>query len=213
MKIRCAQQELITRSVILPAGVTLDVELSSPFVADFMLDRLDMDLQLLQQNSIHFRDDIYHSFSEESVFINELKLVFDQEPGIQETFDRLTSNIKHLNIGHRRAYIDERIKKVVTYIREYPFDNLPIEQLAEKSNLSVPRLIHLFKQQTGVPIRKYRQWRRLFEVARGVANNKSITRAAVDSGFNDSPHFCKTFKEMFGVSPGKIFTHSTKVIM
>ena len=213
MRIKYKDCELVAKSIVVPAGIFLDVKLSHPFVADFMLNRLSMDFQLLKENSLHFMDEIYYQFSEEYVFIEELRQIYAQEPDITNAINLLTSKISHLNFTHRSAYIDPRIKKVVEYIRDTPYDNEPIEHLAEKSNLSVPRLIYLFKQQTGVPIRKYRQWRRLFEVAKGVANNKDITRAAIDSGFNDSPHFCKTFKEMFGVSPGKIFTYDTKVIM
>ena len=47
-------------------------------------------------------------------------------------------------------------------IRADPADNLSNEALAEQVGLSGDRLQRLFKQTTGIPIRRYRLWHRLF---------------------------------------------------
>lgn len=58
--------------------------------------------------------------------------------------------------------IDKRISKAIELIKEKVDDNVSVEDLASAVNLSVPRLVQLFKLQTGVPIRRYRQWHRFY---------------------------------------------------
>lgn len=204
---------LTTKSCIVPAGVAIEVELSNSFIADFMLDRLDLDFDLLKENMVHFKDDIYSKFLKEEAFITSLKDIYENEYELHEVFERLTRILYELNFTRKKAYIDTRIERVINFLRDTPFDNVPIEELAKIATVSVPRLVQLFKQQVGVPIRKYRQWRRLFETANGVAEGHTVTQAALDAGFNDAPHFCNTFKDMFGLSPKQIFAKETNVIL
>jgi AraC-like DNA-binding protein len=68
----------------------------------------------------------------------------------------------------------------------------------------MPRLVQIFKKQTGVPIRHYRLWHRLYITAIEVANGSNLTEAAMSAGFTDFAHFSHTFKAMFGTTPTKI---------
>lgn len=213
IKIHCSGQELVTRSLAVPAGKRLKIQLSNSLVANIMLSRLDLDFQLLSDFMKLFRDGIYYRFLQEEVFRISLLEVYEKEYELNETFDLLVSKIMHLNFERKEAYIDKRIERVIDSIRQDPHENVPIERLAELATLSVPRLVQLFKQQVGVPIRKYRQWRRLYETANGLATSQTVSQAAMDAGFNDAPHFCNTFKEMFGVSPSTIFTPETRVVI
>ena len=53
----------------------------------------------------------------------------------------------------------------------------------------------------GVPIRRYRQWHRLFVTAVGVTQGLSLTTAALEAGFTDSAHFSRTFRSILGMPP------------
>ena len=79
--------------------------------------------------------------------------------------------------------------------------NQSIEFLAEQVGLSVPRLTQLFRQKIGIPIRRYRQWHRLFVTSVGVARGMNLTDAAMAAGFTDSAHFSHTFRSIIGMSP------------
>ena len=72
--------------------------------------------------------------------------------------------------------------------------------------LSVPRLRQLCKQQVGVPIRRYRQWHRLFVTATGVSRGLSLTDAALAAGFSDSSHFHHAFYNILGMKPSAILS-------
>lgn len=104
--------------------------------------------------------------------------------------------------------IDPRIRKVLEMIKAEPSASYSMEVLAEVVNLSPTRFIHLFKEQTGVPIRRFRQWVRMKTVITYVAHGKSLTEAALDAGFTDSAHFSRAFKNMFGITPSSVFNRS-----
>ena len=104
--------------------------------------------------------------------------------------------------------IDPRISKVQALIRAKPNSSYSMEELAAEVNLSPTRFIHLFKEQAGVPIRRFRQWIRMKSVMTLVAHGQTLTEAAVASGFTDSAHFSRAFRNMFGITPSTIFSRS-----
>jgi len=70
----------------------------------------------------------------------------------------------------------------------------------------VPRLIQLFKRTTGVPIRRFRVWQRIYTTILRVAEGDSLTAAAIAAGFADYAHFSRNFKEMSGVNPSDVLS-------
>ena len=104
--------------------------------------------------------------------------------------------------------IDARIRKVLEMIKAEPAASYSMEVLAEIVSLSPTRFIHLFKEQTGVPIRRFRQWVRMKTVITYVAHGKSLTEAALEAGFTDSAHFSRAFRNMFGITPSSVFNRS-----
>ena len=104
--------------------------------------------------------------------------------------------------------LDPRILKVIMII-----DNLPVKQaslvnLAGRVGLSESRLLHLFKKETGTQFRRYLLWRRLGDALELIFRGKDITWAAYESGFSDSAHLSRTFKENFGISASKVIRYS-----
>src|SRR5690606_41978532 len=96
---------------------------------------------------------------------------------------------------------DPRIVRVVQLLTDEVASNTSIEYLAERVGLSVPRLTQLFRRQVGIPVRRYRQWHRLFVTSVGVARGLNLTDAAMAAGFTDSAHFSHTFRTIIGMSP------------
>ena len=74
--------------------------------------------------------------------------------------------------------------------------------------MPVPRLTQLFRQKIGIPIRRYRQWHRLFVTCVGVTRGMNLTDAAVNAGFTDSAHFSHTFRSIVGMSPSAALAQS-----
>ena len=111
--------------------------------------------------------------------------------------------IKIIKIDIQQTNFDQ-VKKVIDAIKEHPH----IELLAEKVELSVPRLTQLFRIQTGVAIRRYRLWHRLFRSVVDFASNGSLTNSALGAGFSDASHFNRTFRSMFGMAPKHFLTQA-----
>lgn len=107
--------------------------------------------------------------------------------------------------------VDERISTVIGILINSLDSKIKLKYLAEKVFLSETRLVHLFKEQTGIPVRKYLLWHRINIAAKEIIAGKKLTGAAHTAGFFDSAHFSKTFKRMFGISPTALLKNSQNI--
>lgn len=103
-----------------------------------------------------------------------------------------------------KARFDVRITRVLTRLK----DSLPLApstaELAAEVELSEGRLIHLFSEQLGVPLRRYVMWLRVRYLMFFMAMGQTLTDAAHAAGFADSAHFSRVYREMFGFPPSKL---------
>ncbi|NHN27247.1 helix-turn-helix transcriptional regulator [Flavobacterium jejuense] len=99
---------------------------------------------------------------------------------------------------------DERVKKIVEYIKENYFkSDITPQTFADIVFLSPSRLAALFKEQTGSSLSKYLLWTRLRQAIYLTLSEKdrSLTDIAYDTGFYDLPQLNKYMYEMFGMPP------------
>jgi len=96
---------------------------------------------------------------------------------------------------------DERVTKVLTAIRESDDLRMSVEDAAAMAFLSPSRFAHLFRQQVGLPFRRYMLWRKLTRAMLGIARAPTIAAAAHASDFADAAHLTRTFYQMFGIAP------------
>ncbi|MBF9030417.1 helix-turn-helix domain-containing protein [Rhodobacterales bacterium HKCCE3408] len=78
---------------------------------------------------------------------------------------------------------------------------MSVEEAAARVFLSPSRFAHLFKQQLGLPFRRYMLWRKLTRSMIVIGREQSITQAAYAAGFADGAHMTRTFHQMFGLAP------------
>jgi AraC-like DNA-binding protein len=97
--------------------------------------------------------------------------------------------------------LDERVTKVLTAIRESDDLRMSVEDAAAMACLSPSRFAHLFKQQVGLPFRRYMLWRKLTRAMLSIAREPTIAAAAHASDFADAAHLTRTFYQMFGIPP------------
>jgi AraC-like DNA-binding protein len=97
--------------------------------------------------------------------------------------------------------IDPRIREVLRILKQSSLEPPTAGELAKRVSLSEGRLIHLFTEQMGLPIRRYTLWLRLRDAFLSLASGLSITDAAHRAGFSDSAHMSRTFRGMFGIPP------------
>jgi transcriptional regulator GlxA family with amidase domain len=78
------------------------------------------------------------------------------------------------------------------------------DEIAAKLNLSVSRLRHLFKEQTGWSPGKFSKEQKLWK-ARTVLQEsfRSVKETAAIAGFSELSHFVRDYKSRFGYRPSQ----------
>lgn len=103
-----------------------------------------------------------------------------------------------------RAF-DPRVARVLERLKSSFPDAPTSRELAAEVGLSEGRLIHLFGEQLGVPLRRYVLSLRVRYMLFCLAMNQNLTDAAHEAGFSDSAHYSRVFREMYGFPPSKMF--------
>jgi len=104
--------------------------------------------------------------------------------------------------------MDVRIAALLDHLRALPEKRVTLRELAKEVGLSDSRLTHIFKEQTGVPIRRYLLWLRLNDAMDRAMAGATLTEAAHAAGFSDSAHLSRTCQKMFGINPFAVVRHS-----
>lgn len=97
--------------------------------------------------------------------------------------------------------LDARVTRVLAAIRDADDLRMSIEDAAAMAFLSPSRFVHLFKQQVGLPFRRYMLWRKLVRAVLAIGRERTIAAAAQAADFADAAHLTRTFCQMFGIPP------------
>ncbi|MDP2559976.1 helix-turn-helix transcriptional regulator [Psychrobium sp. 1_MG-2023] len=124
-----------------------------------------------------------------------------------ELLKQLTDGLVH-TCSFKQPLGDTRISQALDYIERYHERVIPATELADLTALSTSRFLHLFKHVTGVSYRRMQLWLRLMASFDLVGSTLTMTQLAHSSGFADSAHYCRTFKECFGYTPSAVFKRS-----
>lgn len=95
-----------------------------------------------------------------------------------------------------------QLTKGVILLKQTYLENIPIEEFAKESNMSISSFRQLFKKQYGMSPLQYRnrlrinRARELFE-----HDNCTVAEAAYASGFENVGYFCRYYKKTFGQTP------------
>jgi AraC-like DNA-binding protein len=101
----------------------------------------------------------------------------------------------------RPRSLDPRVRRIAAVLKREFAAPRRVAELAELVKLSEGRLTHLFSEEMGLPLRQYVLWLRVRDVVFSLAAGATLTKAAHDAGFSDSPHLSRTFRAMFGDPP------------
>jgi AraC-like DNA-binding protein len=100
--------------------------------------------------------------------------------------------------------MDPRVTKVLNEIRASDELRITLENAAALAFLSPSRFAHLFKQQMGLPFRKYMLWRKLTRAMVAIGKEETIAAAAHAADFADAAHLTRTFYQMVGMAPSAL---------
>jgi AraC-like DNA-binding protein len=100
--------------------------------------------------------------------------------------------------------VDPRIAVAARRIREDPATTVSSRELAAAARLSESRFLHLFRDELGTSLRRYRIWVRLVHAGTAIGAGANMTEAAMKSGFASPSHLADRFKSTFGLSASQL---------
>lgn len=132
---------------------------------------------------------------------------------IQKSHDAILSFVQ--SIAFQFAYsnmqnFDDRVIKVLNLLHDCVYEDEfhQIKYFSKKTGLSESRLAHLFKEETGIPLKSYIVLHKLQRAYESISNGENITTAALNAGFDSPSHLAYTNKMMTGMSATNIIKDS-----
>lgn len=96
------------------------------------------------------------------------------------------------------------IRRVIDYLDAHCGEELRIDTLAGVACLSPYHFIRVFARHTGLTPHAWLMQHRARKARRLLRQGLAIADAAVQTGFADQSHLTKTFKRLFGYTPGQL---------
>lgn len=104
---------------------------------------------------------------------------------------------------------DINIRNILEYIDEHLDENLKVEELAKRCNMSYSNFAKCFKEMYG---RSCKEHLELLRVEKSdqllISTDMSLSDIAVELGYSDLSHFIRIYKKYKGTTPGKKRTMS-----
>lgn len=129
------------------------------------------------------------------------ELAASDEPGCQSIEAALAEAVARVGVASNP--IDPRVARVCDWLRRELPERIEVAELAEAVGLSSSRLSHLFRQQTGVTLRRFLLHLKMNQVLAQWEPGKSLSQLALEAGFYDQPHFVRTARGMFDALPSE----------
>jgi AraC-like DNA-binding protein len=109
-------------------------------------------------------------------------------------------------------HFDPRISRVLQMIAASDELRISVERAAETAFLSPSRFQHLFKEQVGLPFRRYMLWRKVTRAMICIAREKTLAAASQATDFADAAHLTRTFNQIFGLPPSVLMRGDLHVV-
>jgi AraC-like DNA-binding protein len=104
--------------------------------------------------------------------------------------------------------LDPRVVRSIAQIGKFRGEPVTAASCAAEAGLSSSRFLHLFKQQTGIPFRSFRAWKRARHLLHFANQPINLAHLAQDIGYPDSTHFSHSIRRFYGLKPRAIFSGS-----
>jgi AraC-like DNA-binding protein len=202
-------EKITSRTCLVKAGINFEksnINTNNAVMAIYFIAPITQDYSALESIMSYARNGVHYNHPEEDILIQSLLEIRNTLTSPEKAFTLLRKLIvqPHLE-NHRFREFDERIVEVIRQIRTNVSENITLKKFADDVHLSESRLEKLFKDQTGIPITKYRLKYRVFIGIIHLALGRSITEAALAAGFASSSHFSKSFSAINGIPPSETF--------
>ncbi|AIE85391.1 helix-turn-helix transcriptional regulator [Fimbriimonas ginsengisoli] len=96
------------------------------------------------------------------------------------------------------------MREVVERLRDGFSESLSLESLADTAGVHVTHLARTFRRTHGCTVGDYVRRLRIEAGARDLRiTDKPVAQVAMDAGFCDQSHFCRSFRRVYGVTPSE----------
>lgn len=109
--------------------------------------------------------------------------------------------------------LDIRIARTLDLVKRTEGQRLTAQELSKAVFLSEGRFGHLFREEIGIPMRRYLLWCRLMDALKHIGQGERFTFAAHAAGFSDAAHLSRTFRQMFGISLSEMFGKTEHILL
>lgn len=100
---------------------------------------------------------------------------------------------------------DKRLQPLIQQLQQEPETNLSLIEWAQQLGVSEKTISRLFKQQTGLSFRLWRQRLRLLSALSLLEQHQPVTEVALACGYDSTSAFIHAFNLYFGCTPGEFF--------
>lgn len=189
------------RCAIIPAGCKHELNAFGNIVASLIIEKNSTAYASLKKR-ILFHTSKVTSIAD-SKLIECFQKIYEEKPTKAEIYQLL--NLLLNTDNETNENVDPRINKTMKTIQLDPGNDFSQEYLASSVGLSSSRFRHLFREQSDIPYRRYRMWRRVVSAMDTLHKVDNLTYAAMEAGFTDSAHFNRCFRDTLGVNPSLVF--------
>jgi|TARA_A100001518_G_C1176380_1_gene26051 AraC-like DNA-binding protein len=95
---------------------------------------------------------------------------------------------------------------VARHLREHCASDISLDDLSQQTGYSAGHLIRAFKQHYGLTPHAYLIDQRIQLGQAALRQGQPIVEVALTAGFNDQPHFQRTFKRLVAATPNQYRT-------
>jgi AraC-like DNA-binding protein/quercetin dioxygenase-like cupin family protein len=188
------------RSVLIPPNTLHHLRTTGEWMAFLYVDPLSRDLAAVASRLKQAGPRAAFDLIEEAAVVEVLTALAEDRIAVRDGRQTLE---ELLGIGMRLDR-DRRIAAALKRMRDEPQKSHSLSELGKSAGVSASRFLHLFKAETGVPLRRYRLWNRMAAAVAACRDGASLTDAAHAAGFASSAHFSTAFRDMFGMMPSTL---------
>ena len=106
---------------------------------------------------------------------------------------------------------DPRIELLLSRLHTRKGAPMCVSDASSLTKLSIGRFSHLFREQLGLPFRRYILGLRLEVALRELSRGTSLTEVAHNAGFADAAHLSRTSRMILGRTPSSLSRHQWSV--
>ena len=177
----------------------------SPALMQWLLEQLERNQPILPV----FQKPVAHDPALRSHFLQVFQALVQATPLLTqqslllELMSHLLQHHSGIAVPPPAARESRAVALVRAYLEEHYTENVSIETLSQLSQLSPYYLIRCFRRQSGLPPHHYQRQVRLLKAKQALHTSQSLAAIASAAGFFDQSHFTRSFKRVFGVTPGQ----------